>query len=71
MTDISVPTGENPGPIGAMLAVADRITAHRLAVEEIRELHRPFREQCCKDWCECCGFDYPCPTIAILERHGL
>lgn len=68
-------------PVSSMLAAADLITARTLAIEEVRALHVPdgpdglgLFKDCCRE-CSHGGpgiwVQYPCPTIRILERHGL
>ncbi|TXI54469.1 hypothetical protein [Mycolicibacter arupensis] len=68
-------------PVSSMLAAADLITARTLAIEEVRSLHVPTGPDelgLFKDCCQACSIrgaglavQYPCPTIRILERHGL
>lgn len=60
-----------------LMAECDVITARTLAVEEIRAQHTEVdcrRYVLCdnpRGLCERCQTHMPCPTIAILEKHGL
>jgi len=63
-----------------ILAAADQVTVaaqlaerQRKALNEIRELHRSSENDDSRwRYCTECGIDSipPCPTVAILERHG-
>lgn len=66
------PVGEYPDlPSGmpAVLNAANQISAACAAVKEIRALHKTLHGA--NRFCDQCLFEAPCPTVQILDRHGL
>ena len=56
-------------PIDRILSTADRVTAQRQAIDAIRRLHQHAPLGTPTGICEHCRTEWPCPTIATLERH--
>lgn len=56
-----------PGVLGA----AEQIAAAQAAITDIRELHYKRDDPFVSTVCNECVLAWPCPTVQILERHGL
>lgn len=61
-----------PGsPVDRILTNADRITAQRQAIDAIRDLHTHAPLGTPAGICHHCNTEWPCPTIATLDRHRI
>lgn len=56
-----------PGsPLGRIMTTADRITAQRNAITDIRRLHQHNTDT---NQCTHCNTQWPCTTIEIINRN--
>ena len=64
----------SPSAVDAAHALRARAEAAEQAVERVRELHPPTRDEtAATEWCYTCLLPYPCTTIRALdggEQHG-